>query len=210
MLRLLLTTVIPVLSFVGCKDSSEGRSIPTAPAHAPSERADYDAMRAAEKDPLGLGLSKAGAEDRFGRRDFDGLRLTIPDNWESVALSGMERSVLMARFIVDNDPRVMVTVSRAGGGIEANFARWTGQFSGGDQHKERLEIESDGTVVRLMELTGSFRPGFGRAEEADWVMLGAAVPVTGDDYYLKLTGPMDKIVPAQKQLRDVLRSAVLD
>jgi hypothetical protein len=141
-------------------------------------------------------------------RDFDGLRLSIPTSWEEAELTAMQRSVLLAKFKMPSlHEDIELTVSSAGGGIEANFGRWEGQFS--DSQKEEDTLSAGSTDAQLIRLTGDFHPGFGRPDQEGWTMVGVAIASASGDFYLKLTGPADHIKQAEQQLRTAVKSSEL-
>jgi hypothetical protein len=82
-----------------------------------------------------------------------------------------------------------------GGGIDANFDRWIGQFRGVDRSKaSRSERTVQGLSVHLLEIeTGSFAsamgPGGTELEKPNYGLLGAIVETPGGAYIFKLTGP---------------------
>lgn len=60
-------------------------------------------------------------------RRFGGIRLTVPAGWEEVPLKS---DMLLAEYKLEGDAGPgRLTLSTAGGGVEANISRWRGQFS---------------------------------------------------------------------------------
>ena len=179
--------------FCGCaEDDSSGESVPTAPA---------------QKTPGSEhNETTDGPKKELSSRDFDGLKLTIPKGWKEKEMSAMQRSVLLGQFTAEKiSSDIVMTVSRAASGIDANFERWKGQITGGTSREG--ELECGGETARTLELSGYFRPGFGKPNRPDWAMFGVAIPSPGNDYYVKLVGPKGKISEAQKELRAMIESA---
>lgn len=196
------------LFLIGCAESEQsGDVIPVAPGQD-------DAMREADENPLPSfdAIAKdsrliGGATDNTvtGQREFGGeLRMTIPDNWEEVERTPIQRTVLLALFRIPGTT-IEISVSSAGGGIDSNFERWRGQFLNGDQKETAIDFSD--SVARLLSLTGGFRPGFGREDKESWMMLGAALPKQPNDYYIKLTGQQDEVLEVKDRFEEVIGSA---
>jgi hypothetical protein len=86
-----------------------------------------------------------------------------------------------------------------GGGVEANLARWAGQFEQSDCSDSRAAMKSskrtiDGLAVTEVDLAGTYvaetSPGSGEhVREEGWRMLAAIVEASEGAYYAKLVGP---------------------
>jgi hypothetical protein len=198
--------------FAGCQDAIEdGQEIPVEVARGDRGADWMPEKRDTKKDPLPSNSDTAGfvvpesEEDEV--RLFDGeLSLKIPAIWIEAELTAMQRSVLLAKFQVPElDPRIEVTISSAGGGIDANFRRWHGQFAGGTKDEETIDFGQ--STARVLSLTGDFTPGFGKPNGSDFALMGAAFPASNRDFYLKLTGPADKVKEMENEFRDLVRSA---
>lgn len=180
----------------GCEQGAESEpEVPVAPADS--------SAKAAASDPKS-GSAAGGAT--AAPRKFGEFQLRVPEDWVEAELTGMQRSVLLAKFKVPSaDPDIEATISEAGGGIDANFQRWRGQFSGGDASEDTVDF-LNGTA-RMLQLTGNFRPGFGKPDRTDWMMIGVAMPGRENELYIKLTGPMAKVLDIEEQLRAMVQSA---
>ena len=83
-----------------------------------------------------------------------------------------------------------VSVTRAGGDVSANIARWGTQFEGAGEPKLKTQTVH-GLEVTVVELEGTY----GSAMSADtkprpgWALLGAIVRTRGQPYFFKMTGP---------------------
>lgn len=212
-MKKLLYVVALFLFVAGCQDAIEdGQEIPVEVAEG--DRGDWMQKRSdTKKDPLPSDSDTAGFVVPESREDevrlFDGeLNLKIPANWVEAELTPMQRSVLLAKFQVpDLDPRIEVTVSSAGGGIDANFSRWEGQFADGTKDEDTIDFGT--STARVLSLTGDFTPGFGKPNGSDFALQGAAFPASNRDFYLKLTGPADKVKELENDFRELVRSATL-
>lgn len=195
-----LTTLAVIsisLCLPGCADEPEGEEIPTQTAELGTQST--DALNA-ETSSGGLDLPDSSKD---GTREFEKLRLTIPASWKEAEMTAMQRSVLMAKYTMDGD--VEITVSSANGGIDANFSRWNGQFSGDDKDEDSIDFGS--ATARLLIRTGDFSPGFGRPDRQNWTLLGAAFPDAPTDFYVKLTGPADRVKEIETEFRNVIKTA---
>ncbi len=104
-----------------------------------------------------------------------------------------------------------VSVMQAGGSVEANVARWKGQFDSDAQKAAKTEMKKFGglevTVVEIAgAMVGSAMPGMGeQAPKASWMLLAAIVEVPGTDpYFFKATGPKATIGAARGELDALL------
>lgn len=141
------------------------------------------------------------------RQDFDGLGFVVPSSWKKVQLSQMQMGIITARFqMPEAGPDVTLTLSRSGGGVEANLERWKGQFS----NKSREDIETldiAGVESTLIDQEGRFAGGFGKPAADDWRMLGAIVPLPDQGYFIKLTGPAAEVEAVEDDFRAFIKSA---
>lgn len=197
----LLSFLTPALACIvvagGCVEEPVGEEIPTRASElgaAPSE-----ALPSSKSD-----LEVAKDQQPAATREFGGkLRLTIPNSWTAVEMTAMQRSVLLEKYTMDGE--IEITISSARGGINANFSRWEGQFAAREKDEDSVDFGS--ATARLLTLTGDFSPGFGRLDRMGWSMLGAAFPAAPEDFYVKLTGPADRVQEVESEFRKVIRTA---
>jgi hypothetical protein len=95
-----------------------------------------------------------------------------------------------------------LAISRAGGSMDANVARWLGQF---DEHEKELVKEKtiNGLKVTTVEINGTFRAGAmmggdPAAPKKDWSFVAAVVDAAGESYFFKLTGPRATVKSVRK------------
>jgi hypothetical protein len=100
-----------------------------------------------------------------------------------------------------------LTVTRAGGSVEANIDRWIGQFKqpDGKPSREAAKIEEkeyDGLKVHLFDLAGTFadsrggpfNPAAEKVELENHRMLAAIIETDGAGFYfIKFTGPAETV-----------------
>ena len=143
--------------------------------------------------PVKPALPAAGQPD--GRQSLDGLEVMVPEGWQSVTpnnpirkaeylLPGEEGEGDASLAVVHFDPG-------QGGGVEANIARWYGQFSQPEGPRRWTRVVY-GMPVTLVDVSGIYRaagveqePGFGEG----YRMLGAVVESQVGSHFIKLVGP---------------------
>ena len=154
--------------------------------------------------PTDSDSQSAPATPAAGWKKIVGISFDIPETWEERPMTEMQRSIYGAKYgLPEYGKDLELTFSEVGGGIEANFKRWEGQFAGGKLRKEKISVK--GKTVELIEVDGVFR-AFGD-EQLDWGLIGAAVPGTGgDDVYLKLTGPRQDVADAREEVIAFIKS----
>lgn len=96
-----------------------------------------------------------------------------------------------------------MSVSMAGGSVDANVQRWAGQFQAKPEAVKKTPRTVNGLSVTVVEIQGTFAgsgmPGAAPGDpKASWALLGAIVETSpGMAWFFKMTGP-DKTVSAAK------------
>lgn len=198
--------------FSGCSDAPNSSGTPPVKTATPSvttsvTAGDPGAADAAAKAPGTDAAQSPNSSGTVGLQSFDGMKFEVPAGWVRQPLSQMQMGIVAAKFgmpAISDD--LLLTLSTSGGSLEDNIGRWEGQFSGGEPpRRETLSMNGqDATVVRL---SGRFTPGFGRAPENGWSMTGVIIPMTGQNYFLKLTGPQAAVAAAEESFLTFCRSA---
>jgi hypothetical protein len=155
---------------------------------------------------LGLVL---GADEPTKTVDAGGLSFKAPEAWKSVPTnSPMRRAQLKVDPIGGDDyPALLVVYAFPGGAgsVEANLARWQGQFKDADGKPPKIEsktVKGKNTEVTRVETAGHYKPGAipGMAPEPEREnarMLVAIVTTGRVGYFLKMVGP-DKTMTSIK------------
>jgi len=144
-------------------------------------------------------------------KEFDGIRFKVPAGWEQVALSPAQQGFVTASFKIPqagND--VKLTLSSVGGGVDANLKRWVGQFQlppGENPLQKSIRVDKIDAI--WLDLRGTFDsgPALNSQAESGMRMIGVAIPRSPRDFYLKLTGPREQLLNAEKEFRDFIKSA---
>jgi hypothetical protein len=135
-----------------------------------------------------------------------------PDAWEDVQNpSPMRKATYKIPRAEGDKEDGELSVTTAGGSVDANITRWEGQFDGSPKAK-RSDKEVDGIKVAIVELSGTYKGGGpmmgGSAEpKPDYMMLAAIAETSPQLYFFKLTGPK-KTVEAARGDFDVLVGSI--
>jgi len=154
---------------------------------------------------------KAATPSEPYTKSVAGYEFTVPADWE--AQPPKSEFVLGEFSIPGPGGTARLTLSSAGGGIEANLDRWKGQIQRGpkDPEPRESEIEFARQKGTLLELAGTYSDMFsGGSPSKDWRMLGVAVPLEGTNYFLKLTGPASTVDPRREEFLKFIASAKKD
>jgi hypothetical protein len=145
------------------------------------------------------------------------IALTAPASWKKV----MPRSnIVEAEFSVPpvegDETAGRLTAMGAGGDVEANIARWAGQFAGpaGGAVKPQIDkLTVDGNEVQIVSLVGTYKDspagpfaGGKTINRENYQMLGAICQTKAGNYFLKLYGPKRTIAASEKDFRSLVES----
>jgi hypothetical protein len=134
---------------------------------------------------------------------------TTPDSWPEVPnASTMRIATRRVPHTPGDAEDADLSISRAGGGLEANVSRWIGQFAAGSA-EQRTEKTVHGMPVTVLSIEGSFADAVGGEDaevRADWALLGAIVQGDGQPYFFKLTGPRATVRAARRSFVEMIES----
>jgi hypothetical protein len=137
-----------------------------------------------------------------------GFRFLVPPTWTE---QPPKSQFVLGEFSIPGaEGAARLTVSSAGGGVEANLERWRGQFSRGpnDPEPKESEITFDGQKGTLLDLVGSYTDMFGGGKpNRNWRMLGIAVPMGSTNVFVKLTGPQSTVTDQREAFLKFVESA---
>ncbi len=143
--------------------------------------------------PIGSAAVAAGPED---------IAYESPKAWQSVPNANTMRKATFKIARADGDAEdAELTVTSAGGGVDANIKRWSGQFGNAEP---KTEVRSpNGLKVTVVEIKGSFASGGGMmggptTQKDKYMLLGAVVDGGDRLHFFKMTGP-EKTVSAAKK-----------
>lgn len=188
-----LALALSLFASLACTSASDTPSTPAAPA--------VSAAPVAETAP--------GPEARAARpiETAGELRFTAQPGWVVETPTSSMRKAQYRLPSQDGAGAASLVVyhfgAGGGGGVEANLARWAGQFEQPDGSDSRAAMKSstrtrNGLAVTEVELAGTYvaetSPGSGeRVREEGWRMLAAILEAQEGAYYVKLVGPAETV-----------------
>jgi len=205
----------------GCE--SEAPSVPKSATSDKAARGDASGKSSPEKesapaDPhAGVDMppkkeDAASLDTTGGELKLDEVTFTAPAGWGRKEVQG---GFVDAEYVLPKpegesaDGRL--TISRAGGAIEANLERWRGQFGGKPEKESREEIEVAGVKVLLIDMSGEFADQRGPfappTKRPGYRMFAAILPIGAQNHFVKATGPEKTIAAHQEALLNFVRSA---
>lgn len=127
-----------------------------------------------------------------------------PKRWELVQHPSAMRIATYRVPKLPGDPEdAELSITRAGGEVEANASRWVGQFGG---KNSKRTIKTIGAFkVHLVEAEGAYTTMKGDLQQ-DWALLGAIVETPGMSHFFKLTGPKKSVAAAHAEFDSFLAS----
>jgi hypothetical protein len=181
---------------IGCEDAQRPRDVPIAKAPA---------LEAVSESPT-------KKDDKPKTEPYEatvaGFKFTVPADWQE---QPPKSQFVLGEFSIPGEGGpARLTLSSAGGGIEANVERWRGQFNPGpnDPEPRESEITLDGNKGTLVELAGTYTDMFsGGTPNRSWRMLGVAVPMGPTNYFVKLTGPAAILTARREEFVKFVESA---
>lgn len=145
------------------------------------------------------------------------LSVEAPVDWKQV--KPRNRIIEAELAIAGKTPEApggRLTVMAAGGSVEANLARWGGQFRATEAGKPKIDTSSetvagmkltwfDAKGTYLQSLRGPFGP---KVEKPGYRMMAAILQTGGSgNYFFKLVGPADLIEPNAEAFKQMVKSA---
>ncbi len=162
---------------------------------------------APERAPAAAPTSKAPEKAAEPARPSE-VVFEAPAGWQKVENpSPMRKATFKIPRAEGDTEDAEMSVSQAGGSVDANVQRWVGQFERGkDDPVARKQIKVGDLDVTTVELHGTFAgsgmPGAPSAgPKTNWALLGAIVETQGSLTFFKMTGP-DKTIQSAKPAFD--------
>ena len=165
------------------------------PGHPPMNGAGAGALAA---PPLG---AASGAPSTLGWK--------IPARWQSAPNTS---SMRLATYRIPHAPGDTedgdLSITQAGGSVEANAARWVGQFDEASQKSAKRTTRKVGALeITIVEAKGaSTGMAAGASAASDRALLGAIVPTPGMPHFFKLTGPAKTVLAARAEFDALVAS----
>ena len=209
-MRIAVKLALMVLLLPGCTKSSAPDAATTASRTDDAERTDSnEPMPAATTDSYASTNPTVAASD--GRVELEAITLDAPAAWQSKPPGS---SFVLAEFVLPraegDDADGRLTISTAGGGVEANIDRWKGQFDPQPQQESQEEVDVAGLKVTVVDFAGDFNDQRGpfapAVKRPDYRMIAAVIPVEGQLHFVKATGPQKTIAAHADAIHQFIRS----
>lgn len=121
-----------------------------------------------------------------------GATVTIPDGWKRQTPASSMRIAEVVAPSATGEASALAVFSTAGGSVEENVVRWSGQVRGADGAPVPPKSETktvDGMTVTVVEMTGTLS-GMGiDGTNANWTLRGAIVQAPQGLLFIKMYGP---------------------
>lgn len=165
---------------------------------------------AAIGSPPGTDAAKS-FQDTGGTVRLDAITLTAPTTWNRVQ---PRSSFIQAEFGLSkaegDSAEGRLTVSTAGGSVEANIERWKSQFSGTLASSQEERLDTPAGPVTVVDFAGEFndQPGpFAPAvKRSGYRMIAAIIPINGELHFVKAVGPQKTIEAHAEEIKAFIRS----
>jgi len=100
-----------------------------------------------------------------------------------------------------------------GGSVDANIARWVGQFddSAGKPEVKKEEVNVGEKSYTLLHVEGTYMDGpplGAKVPTANSAMLAAIIPGKDAPVFIKLTGPKDQVIPTKDGFKAMAASGL--
>jgi gluconolactonase len=141
------------------------------------------------------------------------ITMTVPESWKQQEPTNKLR---LTQFVIpksegDKEPTELVVSSFAGGGVDQNLPRWTGEFASEGRGVKLTSGKAKQGEYILADVTGThIGTAFARRPQPleDARLLAIVLTVeTGEGkqiYYLKMTGPKKSVTDAAEALRTAI------
>ncbi|MBX3226565.1 MAG: hypothetical protein KIT84_32100 [Labilithrix sp.] len=160
-----------------------------------------------EVAPGNSGLG-AGHGDH-GNLAATGLAWTVPPRWQQMPNTSSMRIATYRVPRAEGDAAdADVSVTQAGGSLDANIDRWIGQFGPEAKAKAKRSTKTvAGLKVTVVEAEGTYGGGMGGDKpQENAALLGAIVETPDQPHFFKITGPKKTVQSARAELDSLLDS----
>jgi hypothetical protein len=103
-----------------------------------------------------------------------------------------------------------LSITQAGGSVDANAERWIGQFDTAGQKTATRTTKKVGVLdVTIVQVQGKFSGGMGASAAEGWALLRAIVATPGMPHFFKLIGPANSVLAARAEFDTMIGSLKL-
>ncbi len=148
-----------------------------------------------------------------------GINWKVPSGWKTDAPRPMRAATYKVPALKgdpeDAELAVFYFGEGQGGAVDANLARWYGQFEQPDGKKSQDVAKTkqetiNNLKVTTVDLTGTYTASMGpmgpKTNKPDFRLLGAIVEGPQGHVFFKMTGPKKTVQAAEKDFRKLLQS----
>ena len=194
------------LSVVGC---GAGEESPAEPATSTTEASSAVSDDAGESPSVADPSPAIKQSD--GKLGLERLTFAVPDGWEQKEASS---SFVLAEYRLPkadgDDADGRLTVSVAGGTVEANIDRWRDQFGGKPEKVSEQRKEINGLDIAVVDFSGEFddqRGPFAPAtKRSGYRMLAAIISADRELHFVKAVGPEATIAAHADRFQEFIGS----
>jgi hypothetical protein len=174
---------------------------PLPAGHPPIGNAQNTGMLPAGHPPTG---AQAGATPPKAEA---GVAWTVPARWQQVPHMSTMRIATYRIAKANGDIQdAEMSVTRAGGDVEANAQRWVDQFDVASRPSVKRSTKTVGALkVHIVDGAGGFTTMSGEVEQG-FAMLGAIVETADGSHFFKLTGPKKSVEAARTEFDSLIAS----
>jgi hypothetical protein len=143
---------------------------------------------------------------------LEGVSLTAPEGWSR---KQPQSTFIQAEFLLprvaDDTLDARLTLSVAGGTIEANIDRWKDQFGGTPAKAQQEKMTANGLSITLVDFSGEFidqrGPSAPKVLRADFRMIAGIIPAQGQLLFVKAVGPRKTMESHADSIKTFLSTA---
>lgn len=164
------------------------------------------------KDPAPAPKTEPEVRSQFTREGTPKVTFIAPAAWKAkVHPSGMRLVDYEVPGTVPGTCTVFWFGVQGAGTVEANMARWVGQFESSDKPKQEVLKVSDTIKAHVVEVSGRYQapvtPGSPeKHDNKEWRLLGAIIETPGGPLYLKTVGPEATLKAARDSFMAFVKS----
>lgn len=210
MRSVVLKSALTAFLLSGCSQGSTPDAVTSDSRSNGARRTDSNETMPASSSDSGAAADNS-LDKSEGQVELDAISLTAPAGWQTRPPGS---SFVVAEFVLPrgegDDADGRLTISTAGGTVEANIDRWKGQFDPPPQQASNDEIDVAGLKLTIVDFSGDFNDQRGPLAPAvkrpGYRMIAAVIPVEGQLYFIKATGPQNTIAAHTDAIHQFFRS----
>ena len=138
------------------------------------------------------------------------LQWVVPARWKVVPnASPFRLATYRIPHAAGDTEDAEMSVTRAGGSVDANAQRWIRQFDAAAQTTAKRAVRKVGAFeVRTIEVQGTYSGGMSKdsSPKGGWALMGAIVSTPDMPQFFKLTGPAKSVLAARAEFDAMIGS----